>query len=207
MNPYVAYGLFLLRFSFITALFVYFSVILYQDGKDMLFIYLDSICYFCDFYTEDQIVASNDIQHLADRQSNNVTHIKNLIFIISMSLVWWRVIKVFVLLGVPFRLGILTRFNNDDETRNRLRQCMFIGKFNQSNPLVLYAAAFRLHPNSDKLVRTRLENLLFAVSPKYVVSLYESRITIVRRTHAQRFQVAKARFRIADDSTDSEHKT
>ena len=78
-------------------------------------------------------------------------------------LLWWRITKVFVLHGSPLPWWIEVRQGRKSKGVNgRAATILYIGQsfMLTSSPgggYLLYAAIFRPHPRSDKLIRSRLE--------------------------------------------------
>ena len=75
-------------------------------------------------------------------------------------LFWWRVVKVMVFLGSPFRLGLAIGHlrENGAENGRPVRMTLIEGR----GQLLLGVLA-RSHPRSDKLVRYRVEMLVLAM--------------------------------------------
>lgn len=112
-----------------------------------------------------------------------------LVFLAGL-LVWWRIIKVTVLNGSPLTFGMLiTEGRENGGTSGRVVTSAFIGDidvYGQFNGPFLYGAVFRAHPNSDKIVRSRLETLILALPFGWTFQVHESRLFFDRDTHEDR---------------------
>ena len=96
--------------------------------------------------------------------------------IIAGLLLWWRAVKVIVLLGSPFPVGLtLNQGREIDGNSGRPVHLSWIGDFDREN-LLWFGSVLRAHPNSDKLVRTRLEFLIALLPMKVALVIQESRL-------------------------------
>lgn len=117
--------------------------------------------------------------------------------IIGGVLVWWRVVKVFVIHGFPITLGVATsdgKENGGDS--GRFVTISHIGDIDiyksdgsfdtdYEGPF-WYGAVFRAHPRSDKMVRTRLEYLVMGFPFGVTISVHESRWFLRIHDHSER---------------------
>ena len=126
-----------------------------------------------------------------------------IMFVVAYVLVWWRVVKVVVLQGSPFPIGVVVSPGRQDSGGKGGRRtfAVSIGDIDteRKNPpyegVFLYGAVFRLHPSSDKLARSRLEFLAFCLPFQRSFLIQESRFFILRQSHEDR---AKAYREVAD---------
>lgn len=115
-----------------------------------------------------------------------------LVYIVAGVLFCWRVVKVVAMQGSPFPFGININWGKMDEGNKPVRaHCPFIGNEhadvgNQDQEEFWYGAVFRTHPNSDKLMRARLQYLAVAFFGGWTLNVMESRIGFFRRTHEER---------------------
>lgn len=136
---------------------------------------------------------SSDIHWLENASETlRVSLLGKVLFWVAGALLWWRAVKLFVFLGVPFPLGIQTSWGREDYgIKGRVVQLVHIGDYDvYRKPYegkFWYGAVFRSHPKSDKLVRTRLEHLVLKF-PFCSVTLIvgEGRFMIRRKTHEER---------------------
>lgn len=116
-------------------------------------------------------------------------------------LIWWRVTKVVVLHGAPLSLGMKIASGRQDEGKTgRLATLVHIGDHDvygdNYDGKFYYGAVFRAHPNSDKLMRSRVELLvLYIPILGSTLSVHESRIFIRKRDHEGRGKI----FRLVSD--------
>ena len=99
-----------------------------------------------------------------------------LLKIIAGTLFCWRTLKVIVLHGSPFPFGLnLTtgRENNGSSGRPVHLSLIERGKKHW------FGAILRAHPSSDKLVRSRLEFMIFSLPCKRALMVQESRLKVV----------------------------
>ncbi len=136
-------------------------------------------------------------------------HIATLILFV---LLWWRVVKVLILHGAPFTFGMKVETGRQDNngTGGRLATLAYIGDkdvYANNNKVEEYGfwfgAIFRAHATGDKLVRSRLQFLIFALPCGCSVLVHESRIFFKRMKHKDR---AKS-FRIWSDKYTFTKKT
>ena len=109
-------------------------------------------------------------------------------------LLWWRAIKVFVLHGSPFTLGMeISEGKEDGGQSGRMVWRISIGDQNvyagEYDGRFWYGAVFRAHPSSDKLVRSRLGLLVLALPLGYTLHVQESRVFIRKDGHESRARV------------------
>ena len=80
--------------------------------------------------------------------------------VVAGVLFWWRVVKVVVFLGSPFRLGLAIGHlrENGAENGRPVRIALVEGRGQ-----LLFGVLARSHPRSDKLVRYRVEMLVMAM--------------------------------------------
>lgn len=126
----------------------------------------------------------------------------------AWTLIWWRVVKVVVLHGSPCAWG--RRFTSGRVKRTRGSgmgvTLTYIGAFkflkrnfktqeekdkkpDYESQNLLFAAIFRPHPRSDKLVRTRLEYLLVTFPFGLVFLVTESKWKVGMASPAQRAEL------------------
>lgn len=119
-------------------------------------------------------------------------HIATLILFV---LLWWRVVKVLILHGVPFTFGMKVETGRQDNngTGGRLATLAYIGDKNvyASDSKVeehgfWFGATFRAHATSDKLIRSRLQFLIFALPREWSVLIHESRVYVKKMNHVDR---------------------
>ena len=114
---------------------------------------------------------------------------------VAGTLLWWRVTKVMVLHGAPLSLGMEVIPRRQDEGKTgRLATLVHIGDFDVHGKnyggKFYYGAVFRAHPNSDKLMRSRLEMLvLFIPMLGWTLSVHESRLFIRKHDHQTRGKI------------------
>ena len=122
------------------------------------------------------------------------------LLVVGGILVWWRITKVLVLRGAPYAFGALVSFGRQDEGVSgrpvtfvhigtySMRRKKFVGEF-------LLGIVFRAHPSSDKLVRNRLQCLIFALPRGYVFFIAESSVRILKLGQQQRARTYEAHAR------------
>ena len=106
-------------------------------------------------------------------------------------LLWWRAVKVFVLHGSPFHIGVTISEGREDNGRTgRKVHRIWIGDTNVYGSgyegRFWYGAVFRAHSSSDKLMRSRLELLILALPFEYTLHVQESRIFFGKDGHETR---------------------
>ena len=106
-------------------------------------------------------------------------------------LLWWRITKVVVLQGAPFPfLMEIGQGRQDAGESGRVTTFAHIGDMNvfreDYDGEFWLGAVFRAHPNSDKLVRNRLQLLIFWVPGSRSFLITESRFFLLKTTHRQR---------------------
>ena len=106
----------------------------------------------------------------------------------------WRINKVLVLQGSPLAWGMNVSSGRENEgTSGRQVHFMHIGKRSSGESeksSLHYGAVFRAHPNSDKLVRARLEFLVLSIFPfNLAFMVNESRIKIDVIEHEVRWTI------------------
>ena len=109
-------------------------------------------------------------------------------------LVWWRIVKVFVLMGSPFPFGMRIYGGRQDNGQGgRIVAAAYIGDHevygNDYTGKFFYGAVFRAHPRSDKLMRSRLELLVLALPFGGTIIIEESRLYFARKNHQERGKV------------------
>lgn len=78
---------------------------------------------------------------------------------IGFVLIWWRVVKVTLVLGSPFPLGLKSATLRENGTENgRSVTVAFIESTDPKD--VVFGVVARSHPRSDKIVRSRIDVLL-----------------------------------------------
>ena len=110
---------------------------------------------------------------------------------IGGALFCWRIVKVVVLHGAPFSFGMrLSSGREDNGVAGRVVFRSHIGDHNAySNNFsggFWFAAIFRAHPRSDKLMRSRLEFLIATLPFGCSVVVEESRVFLLEQDHKQR---------------------
>lgn len=121
--------------------------------------------------------------------------------VFAFVLLWWRVVKVSVLLGSPFPFGI--RMENGRENggvSGRLVTMGHVGDMDVKKDgykgRFWFGVVVRAHPSSDKIVRARLDLLIMVVLPLgWTLHVRESRLFFQKVDHEGR---AKA-FRLVRD--------
>lgn len=113
------------------------------------------------------------------------------LLVIGGVLVWWRVVKVFVLHGAPLPFGMTLSSGRENEGRSgRLVTRAYIGDHDvyrgSYDGKFWYGAVFRAHPGSDKLMRSRLELLVLALPFGWSLSVQESRLFVHKADHKSR---------------------
>lgn len=106
-------------------------------------------------------------------------------------LFWWRMVKVVVLMGSPIPFGMDISFGrHKEDARGRSTTLVHIGDYSRGercfDGLFLYGAIFRAHPNSDKLVRSRLQWLMLHLTDNLVFAVVEGRFFLRKRNHSER---------------------
>ena len=101
-------------------------------------------------------------------------------------LLWWRAVKVVVLHGSPFHFGMEIsegRENGGQTGRMVWRVCIGDNNvyLNEYKGQFWYGAVFRAHPNSDKLVRSRLELIVLALPFGFTLQVQESHLFIKKK--------------------------
>ena len=109
--------------------------------------------------------------------------------IVFLSLILWRIVKVVVFQGspIPWFLNIMEGRQDQGKT-GKLMTITHIGNINasSSDPNLLFGAIFRAHPNSDKLIRARLEFLMITFPMDVVLAIHESKFYIKTIRHKER---------------------
>ena len=125
------------------------------------------------------------------------TTVEYTIKVILFVLLWWRLVKVLVLMGSPISWGMnVSNGRQDGGSSGRLVNFMYIGNQRSSQKRLLwYGAVFRAHPTSDKLMRMRLEFLLIALPYGIVFMVNESRLFLRVLNHDVRWDVFTRSFR------------
>lgn len=106
-------------------------------------------------------------------------------------LLWWRITKVVVLQGAPFPfLMEIGQGRQEAGEGGRVTTFAHIGDMNVLREgydgEFWFGAVFRAHPNSDKLVRNRLQLLIFSVPGGRSFLITESRFFLLKTSHRQR---------------------
>jgi len=91
----------------------------------------------------------------------------------------WRIVKIMVLHGSPIPWGL--QLSSGRENRGESGRCVHISSI-QHGERLWFGAVLRAHPASDKLARTRLEFLVFALPFGYGLGVHESRIYWISRS-------------------------
>ncbi len=115
-------------------------------------------------------------------------------------LFWWRVVKVTVLLGSPFKFGVeVGNGRENDGKSGRLVTLGHIGDMNvyrQSySGRFWFGLVARSHPGSDKIVRARVEFLVLALPCGRSLLIHESRFLLLKQNHGSRART----FRLVSD--------
>ena len=127
--------------------------------------------------------------------------LEQIVLYVAGILIWWRATKVMVLHGAPLSLGMKIASGRQDEGKTgRLATLVHIGDNDvygdNYDGKFYYGAVFRAHPNSDKLMRSRVELLvLYIPILGLTLSAHESRIFIRKRGHQSRGKL----FRLVSD--------
>ena len=139
--------------------------------------------------------------------------LESLILVLGGVLVWWRLVKVFVLHGAPLPLGIAISDGRQNEGRSGrpvtrlhigdldVHRGNYKGKF-------WYGAVFRAHPSSDKIMRSRLELLVLALPFGLSLSVHESRLFVRRSGHeyrANQYRLVFDKYSLTRGSTTPDH--
>ena len=125
-------------------------------------------------------------------------------------LLWWRAVKVFVLHGSPFHIGLtISKGRENKNQTGGLTHHIWIGDpnvyINEYKGQFWYGAVFKAHPNSDKLMRSRLKLLVIALPFGYTLVIQESRVYLKKDSHEGR---AKRYRLVADEhSSTRDHTT
>ena len=162
MNPQKSYAFFCLWFIAVSITLGYFTHLLYVHEFGVL-----------------STVQSSLLNPIGITLPKLPTQIGTSLYILFVALVWWRVIKVTVFMGAPFKFGMRISNGRQDGIAGRLVNFTYIGEEPEDpgdKGLLLFGAVFRAHPNSDKLVRMRLEWLLLALPYKSALVINESRL-------------------------------
>ena len=104
-------------------------------------------------------------------------------------LLWWRTVKVFVLHGAPFCVGLtLSDGRQDDGKTGRRVVCPHIGdpRDHEGSPGLLMFGVLIAHASSDKLVRYRLDTLSLAMPRNRSLLIRDSRFFWQETTALQR---------------------
>ncbi|MDE0678968.1 MAG: hypothetical protein OXI11_01970 [Gammaproteobacteria bacterium] len=124
-----------------------------------------------------------------------------LLYWVAGVLFCWRFVKVLALQGSPLSWGMDVRWTSADAaTRPMWAYSSCIGEFDvfgtsEASPFCfLFGVVFRKHPNSDKLVRARLQFLTLAIWPGWSLQIIESRAGFVRHTPRKRAEYFRQHF-------------
>ena len=136
----------------------------------------------------------------SELKSNAVMVAVRVLEIVAGTLVWWRAVKVVVLHGSPLPIGVTIMEGRENEGKTgRLVSRVCIGDDNvyagDYKSKFWYGSVFRAHPNSDKLMRSRLEFFVMALPFGCSLVVHESRIFLKMDSHKARAK----RFRLASD--------
>lgn len=108
-------------------------------------------------------------------------------------LLWWRAVKVLVLLGAPIKIGIKCDLVPSKNSRDGIVTLTYIGNRHShllaDQGMFWYGAAFRAHSNSDKIVRSRLLFLVLWIPGGFTLLVNASRVSITHETHFERAQL------------------
>ena len=125
----------------------------------------------------------------------------NVVTSVLFGLLWWRMVKVFVLHGSPFTNGMKVVPGREDNegASGRLVTLSYIGDwdvYGTDNKVEEHGfwmgAIFRAHSTSDKLIRSRLEFLILALPRGCSLVISESRVFLQKTGHigrAERFRM------------------
>ena len=113
----------------------------------------------------------------------------------------WRFVKVLALQGSPLPFGMDVRWvAADAATKPMWAYGSCVGNFDVfgttgDSPFYFwFGAVFRKHPNSDKLMRARLQFLTLAIWLGRNLSIVESRLGIHSHTHRRRAELFREHF-------------
>ena len=99
---------------------------------------------------------------------------------VAGALFWWRVVKVVVLLGSPFRLGLQVRHLRQNGAANgRVVTVAFVDC--PTGPAIRLGVVARSHPTSDKIVRSRVEMLIMVLPCDWAFVVQNSRFWFCKR--------------------------
>ena len=124
-----------------------------------------------------------------------------LLYWVAGGLFCWRFVKVLALQGSPLSWGMEIKWiSADAATRPMWAYGSCIGEFDVfgtsgDSPFHFwFGAVFRKHPNSDKLMRARLQFLTLAIWPGWTLQIIESRAGLFRHTHRKRAERFRQHF-------------
>ena len=133
------------------------------------------------------------VANLAELGGKIATDGGSLVVVILLGvLFWWRVVKVVVLQGSPIAFGTQILSGRCDEGRaGRPVASAAIGNWKNAYNATYtgkfwYGAVFRAHPASDKLMRCRVELLVFALPLSFTLCIQESRLFVKKTGHKER---------------------
>ena len=119
-------------------------------------------------------------------------NLQGTIFVFLLALLaWWRIVKVFIFAGSPWRHGMVVGYGRqDDGSAGRPVTFVHLGLEGETKDekTMWYCAIFRSHPSSDKIVRARLEFLILGLRRKRVLVISESRFSLDEMTHEERWR-------------------
>ena len=114
--------------------------------------------------------------------------------VLAGMLLWWRITKVVVLQGAPFPFFMeIGQGRQEAGEGGRVTTFAHIGDMNvyraDYDGEFWLGAVFRAHPNSDKIVRNRLQLLIFSLPGGWSFLIWESRFFLLRTSHRQRGKI------------------
>lgn len=124
-----------------------------------------------------------------------------LLYWVAGTLFSWRFVKVLALQGSPLSFGMDVRWVAADAAGAPMwayGSC--VGEFDVygtsgDKPFNFwFGVVFRKHPNSDKLMRARLQFLTLAIWPDRTLNIIESRWGVNRHTHRKRAELFRQHF-------------
>ena len=131
----------------------------------------------------------------------------HLFALVAGILFWWRVIKVVVLHGSPLPWG-LTIVHGRSKRDSAIGAYTYIGDIEPETVqagqgFLLFSAMFRNHPNSSKLMRSRLNALMVTLPLDLTMFVIESKIRFRVFSHRHRAGIVRRWANVYDLSVET----
>ena len=124
-----------------------------------------------------------------------------LLYWVAGTLFCWRFVKVLALQGSPLSFGMDVRWVSADSADDAIwgyGSCVgdfdVFGTSGDQPFCFFFGVVFRKHPNSDKLMRARLQFLTLAIWPGWTLNIIESRWGVYRHTPRKRAEQFREHF-------------